>query len=129
MTMKPTSVSLLALPLLALASWTLAGCADRNAELALAARPALVGLPKAVLLSCAGVPDRSAQSNGLEFLTYEARTITSYAYGLPSSRTCDTTLTLRNGVVEQVSYSGDYSPSACYATVRSCVPPARIAGS
>src|SRR4051794_18640602 len=111
-------------PLLALfALLTLAACADRNAELALAAQPALTGLPKTTLLSCAGVPTRSQSSGPLEYMTYDAQTTTGYISGVTAVRTCRTTLALRNGVVEHVTYSGDDAPGTCYVTVRPCVPP------
>ena len=57
----------------------LAGCADPGADLALAAQSALVGMPKATLLSCAGAPLRQAASGGLEFLTYQAGSVDYYA--------------------------------------------------
>ena len=64
---------------LLLAAAGLAGCADPGADLALAAQSALVGMPKATLLSCAGAPLRQATSGGLDFLTYQAGSIDYYA--------------------------------------------------
>ncbi|PWC44813.1 hypothetical protein TSO221_17295 [Azospirillum sp. TSO22-1] len=55
----------------------LAACAgnSKDADLAERAQTQLVGLPKAALLSCAGVPSRQAVVNGAEYYTYSARPV------------------------------------------------------
>ena len=45
----------------------LAGCASAESERAMLAREALIGMPKAQLLSCAGVPNRTRQDANVEF--------------------------------------------------------------
>lgn len=50
---------------------TLGACASASSERALLAQQALVGMPKAQLLSCAGVPDRSRAEASAEYFTYE----------------------------------------------------------
>ena len=49
----------------------LCACASAASERALLARQALIGMPKAQLLSCAGVPDRSREEATAEYFTYE----------------------------------------------------------
>lgn len=49
----------------------LSACTSASSERALLAQQALVGMPKAQLLSCAGVPDRSRTEPGAEYFTYE----------------------------------------------------------
>jgi hypothetical protein len=68
-----------ALPAAALAcAAALSACADRLAEDAVYARQALVGLPRADLLACAGAPDAAYAADGREVLTYESEAITGY---------------------------------------------------
>ena len=57
----------------------LAACTSAASERALLARQELVGMPKAQLLSCAGVPDRSREDAGVEYFTYENEQV--YGYG------------------------------------------------
>ena len=128
----------------------LAACANPRAELAHAARSELVGMPKETLLSCAGVPERTASMDNLDFFTYTSRSTAAYpsttlglhagrywypgwgyGFGVPVttydvwSQACEATFTLRNGRVERVVYAG--SPggtgrlSQCYAIVENCL--------
>lgn len=110
----------------------LAGCANPQADQALYAQRAFVGMPKQVLLSCAGVPDREARVDNVEYYTYNSERVTStpsmngawgpgwgpfgwhrpwwgfdhpYANDI-ETRSCKATFTLRDGVVEQVIYGG-----------------------
>lgn len=62
----------------------------------------LIGLSKTDLLSCAGVPVRTQKINDLEFLTYT----TGRSRGW-SDRYCEVTFTIKNDVVEKLSYSGN----------------------
>lgn len=116
----------------------LAGCANPQAEQALSAQSALVGMPKAALLSCAGVPARSAALDNLDYFTYHSDRIVSYPgsafgfygggypWGYPAyygsdiqSYSCDATFTLRNGVVEKLVYSGNLSQ--CHTIIGNCL--------
>jgi hypothetical protein len=134
---------------LILAAGALASCADPNADRAADARQVLVGMPKETLLSCAGVPQRSAQVDNSEFLTY---TSSDYSGGGPStsigvaggsggsgvgigigfprvgggySSSCEANFTVRNGVVQQLNYTGSSGASAslgqCYRIVENCL--------
>ena len=57
------------LPALALIS--LGACQSPRADSAAAAQTSLVGLPKSVLIQCAGAPTRTAMADGVEVMTYE----------------------------------------------------------
>ncbi|MCM8737234.1 hypothetical protein M5E06_24245 [Azospirillum sp. A1-3] len=132
------------------AAGALGGCANPAADEALVAQTALIGMSKATLLSCAGVPERQATVDNREFFTYRSSRIVSYpsapplgyyggwgwphygyGYGWPSygyevnSFDCEATFSLRNGVVERVVYGGASGGSArlgqCYAIVQNCM--------
>lgn len=112
-----------------------ASCANPVAERVATAQRTLVGLSKQQLLSCAGVPERQASADGLEFFTYTNSRIVSYPgtgmggwYGGPwypgyrygwggwgwpgyvgdevRTYSCEATFTLRNGSVERIVYGG-----------------------
>ncbi len=82
---------------------TVAGCSharrSNRAELAQRAKTELIGLSKSELLTCAGVPVRSATEAELEFMSYGA---SSYGWG----NSCVVTFVLKNGAVKTISYSG-----------------------
>jgi hypothetical protein len=61
----------------------------------------LIGLSKKELLSCAGVPLRMQKIDGVEFLTY---TTNRSGWG---GRYCEVTFTLKNDIVEKISYAGN----------------------
>lgn len=132
------------------AAGALGGCANPAADEALVAQTALIGMSKATLLSCAGVPERQATVDNREFFTYRSSRIVSYpsapplgyyggwgwphygyGYGWPSygyevnSFDCEATFSLKNGVVERVVYGGASGGSArlgqCYAIVQNCM--------
>ncbi len=93
---------------LALAGLGLAGCENPRADQALAAQQSLIGMPKGILLQCAGVPARS----GTESLT------------------CQANITLKDNKVVRVIYGsadseGERRYDQCYAIVENCL----IAGS
>ena len=119
----------------------LTACAGPGAELALKAPETLVGLPKASLLACAGVPERTATVDGTEYLTYRrSQTIIdrdvdfepfpwagagvfrpevstwSRSYG------CDATFAIRDGVVQELRYNQNRDISLCYAILSNCLP-------
>ncbi|PWC56408.1 hypothetical protein [Azospirillum sp. TSO22-1] len=125
----------------------LVACANPAADQALYAQSALVGMPKATLLSCAGVPDRQATADNQEFFTYRSGRITSYpgsvgmwgghwgpgwgGWGYPvydvdiRSTTCEATFTLRGGAVERLVYGGAPGGAStlgqCYHVVGNCL--------
>lgn len=83
------------------------GCAVmKRVDIADNAKSELVGLSKTDLLSCAGVPVRSETVGDMEFLTYvsESDKLTLFRRG---KRYCEVTFTLKNGIVENVSYAGN----------------------
>lgn len=111
----------------------LAACANPQADRALYAQQAFVGMPKQTLLSCAGVPTRSASTDNIDYYTYTserlvtvpapARFSASYGYYRPWSpwygwgvgfhddvetetRDCQATFTLKDGVVQRIVYGG-----------------------
>ncbi|MGQ9367481.1 hypothetical protein [Azospirillum sp. ST 5-10] len=135
----------------------LAACATGADDAALVrrAQTAMVGMPKAQLLSCAGVPARQATADGAEFYTYVSRG--AYGYGGPSTslgvaggsggvglgiglgfplfgsgtRTyegCEATVVLGGDIVRRVTFPPGADPSACAPIVQNCVPVAAPAG-
>ncbi|WP_029012124.1 hypothetical protein [Niveispirillum irakense] len=129
----------------------LAACANPQADQALYAQQAFVGMPKQTLLSCAGVPTRSATVDNVEYFTYTSERIVttpmpsfsaSYGYYRPWSpwgwgggfrdypdtetRDCQATFTLKDGVVQRIVYGGaSQGPSSrlgqCYRIVENCL--------
>ncbi|EWY37720.1 hypothetical protein N825_16845 [Skermanella stibiiresistens SB22] len=118
--------------LLGLGAMALASCANPRADEALFAQSAFVGMPKQTLLSCAGVPERTASAGEMEFFTYTSDRTVAYqnytplmgygrypyhGYGYPyygsfaptydvRTFSCQATFTLRDGVVERLVYGG-----------------------
>jgi hypothetical protein len=130
-----TSVRFLPVAAIAVFGLGLGGCANEAAQQAAYAQRAFVGMPKEVLLSCAGVPEREATVDNLQYFTYSSERLVTVpsAYGgwggpwggpwgwrhpwwgagfdYPyandiQTRSCKATFTLRNGVVEKVVYGG-----------------------
>lgn len=126
----------------------LAACANPAADQALHAQAALVGMPKATLLSCAGVPDRQAAVDNQEFFTYRAGRVVAipgsvgawggrwgpdygWGWGYPAYDTeirtmsCEATFTLRNGAVERLVYAGTPGGAGtlgqCWQIVGNCL--------
>jgi hypothetical protein len=137
--MKPNPFVPMIVPL------ALAACSTAMVDQTIAAQQTLIGMPKAILLSCAGVPQRQATADGLEFYTYASSrteadgggTAWVGGYGRPyhweyvgppsvRTETCEATFTLRNGKVERLVYGGDGAYglySQCHAIVANCLPP------
>ena len=119
---RTLSILLLVLTLCAFSS----GCAVfKRVEKAEAAKSELIGFSKTELLSCAGVPVRSEKVGEMEFLTYVSDA-TGIGFFRRSKRYCEATFTLRNGVVENVSYSGNTGGrfteyEQCAFIINSCV--------
>jgi len=113
----------------------LAACANPRADQALYAQQAFIGMPKQTLLSCAGVPERQANMDNLEYYTYSSERISTRhvptpgywghwgprpwspwygwsGWGWPAtspeieSQSCEATFTLKNGTVQRVVYGG-----------------------
>lgn len=131
-----------------LAGLGLAGCADRHAGEAASAQTALVGMPKTVLLSCAGAPDRMESVDGTEILTYVTPPTrrrgsgTTGSFGMAGgsgggfgvglglsigtgggSSGCTATFTLSADRVSRLVYRDDAGRpgDACYAIVENCL--------
>ena len=86
--------------------FNIAGCAvHQRIKTAERGSTEMVGLSKAELLSCAGVPVRSEKVDDLEFLTYSSGG--TRGFFCRSGRYCDVTFTLQNNVVQKVSYAGN----------------------
>ena len=128
---------------LALAA-TLGACASASSERARLAQQVLIGMPKAQLLSCAGVPDRSRDEQTAEYFTYENERVygssgatvgifggsghvgTGVSVPLATqlqSDYCEATFTLVDGVVTGLVYNssrgGRYAE--CARIVESCL--------
>src|SRR5690349_1517692 len=67
------------LALLGLSTLALMSCANPRADEALFAQKAFIGMSKQTLLSCAGVPQRSATADNMEFYTYTSQRTVTYA--------------------------------------------------
>lgn len=130
----------------------LAGCANSRAQQAEIARTALVGMPEEVLLSCAGVPDRSRSDGYRDYFTYESERLYSTpsasfgvfggsrhfgtGIGIPfgtdvHSDMCEATFTLENGIVSNITYNTVPGIGSrygqCYYIVQSCLGGAPVA--
>ena len=84
----------------------LSGCTLQHAADANRAQKEMVGLTRTELFQCAGVPHRTANEGGLDYLVYSAEQTTPYKGG-SFSENCDATFILRNDVVIKVMYRGD----------------------
>lgn len=127
----------------------LGACASPRADAALYAQNALLGMPKQSMLSCAGVPDKTAVIDNLEYATYVSRQTQTRSYATTSvmgggpgwwgggltvplydtstdTSSCQTTFVLTNGVVTGITYGGDTSGGVqrlnqCYYIVENCL--------
>lgn len=131
-----------------LGSLAIAGCADRHAGQAVSAQTTLVGMPKSVLLSCAGAPDRMDSVDGTEILTYVTQPLrrrgggTTGSFGMAGgsgggfgvglglsfgtggdSRGCVATFTVAADRVSRLAYRDEAGNpgDACYAIVENCL--------
>lgn len=134
------------------AHWTglltvlLASCADPAGDLAVAAPDLLIGMPRAELLACAGLPKETIVLADEERMIFEReRTIAtngrngeppfpSFADGSGPGRryaTLDRTLvcrayvTVRNGRVVALNYAPGRDIGQCYNLLAACLPPLR----
>ena len=105
-------------------------------EIATHARTELIGMSRSDLISCAGVPDKSVSLPDREVLQYEQNQQVqgpldikgpmSLELSLGGKGTCHAVVTLRNGVVSGVGYTGPSGTllgpyAACVPIVRGCV--------
>lgn len=121
-----------------LAALTVSGCANRQADQALYAQDAFIGMPVQTLLACAGVPDQRASVDNLDFFTYTSERVTTSpvstgfgfgrrspwsgwgwgwgletgVYGDTETRSCKATFTLKDGKVTQLVYGGSTGEAA-----------------
>ncbi len=85
----------------------ISGCAaHKRAKMAERAPSELAGISKIDLLSCAGVPVRSEKIDNMEFLTYVGSGDDKGVFHR-SHYYCEVTFTLRDGVVQKISYAGN----------------------
>jgi hypothetical protein len=120
---------------LVLLTLVLGSCSvDRN-RTAEHAETQLVGLSRADLYRCAGLPHRESVIDGVTFATYENQLSTSNALTLPfigggltqgTNNYCRTTFTLEKGAVSSVNYAGATGPfyaehEQCAYTVQACL--------
>lgn len=100
------------------------------------ARHALVGLSRADLVSCAGIPDQDEIRDGQEVLVWrqdqpvqgplDLKTPFSFELSLGGHGTCHVMATLRSGHVQKIVYSGPSATlegpnAACGPVVRGCL--------
>lgn len=142
--MKVALNRLLAVPLLLIGA-----CASPQSNVAAIAPGILAGMPRDMLLSCAGVPHRTHTEGPREFYTYTAGEITAYpaaSFGISSYRNnlgfgigvplndadvvrsnyCEATFVIDNGVVTQLNYTSSTGTGAaryreCGRIVQNCV--------
>jgi hypothetical protein len=107
--------------------WALSGCSIGRHDTAVQATTDLVGISKADLYQCAGVPDRTAIVDGVEYVTFDNTEETTQSLTIPligggasnqATQFCRTTASLVNGKVTAISYTGD--TGAFYARDEQC---------
>jgi hypothetical protein len=93
-----------------------AGCSVARSNHAERAQTALVGLPKADLSCCAGLPDQQERLGDVEYLTYKNDLLTSGGITLPligggvnffDSKYCHATFLLKDAKVSALHYAGN----------------------
>jgi hypothetical protein len=118
----------------------LTGCANPRSEAAARAGTELIGIPKDMLFSCAGVPDRVEQTGDRERVIYVRNSTLTHVdvdnddiviggRRLFRPRTtvhrqnfqCEATFTLHDGVVEKLDYSEGRDLELCGTIVETCV--------
>jgi len=95
----------------------------------------MLGMSKADLIACAGVPLRSSTMHGTEYLTYSHTDAYSDAHskltgilvGSALYFDCTATFAISNGHISKVTFSGKTGGkftqgAACYNIVAQCVP-------
>jgi hypothetical protein len=104
-----------------------AGCAVERSNHAERAQTALVGLSKAELYRCAGLPDAQERVGDAEFLTYRNDLLTSGGITLPiigggvnffDSKYCHATFTVKDSTVAELNFAGN--PASTFAKLDQC---------
>lgn len=120
---------------LVLLTLALCSCSVERNRTAEQAGTQLVGLSRADLYRCAGLPHRETVIDGITFATYDNQLSSSNALTLPfigggltqgSNNYCRTTFTLEKGAVSSVNYAGATGPfyaehEQCAYTVQACL--------
>ncbi|MFZ5570730.1 MAG: hypothetical protein ACOZF0_10015 [Thermodesulfobacteriota bacterium] len=102
------------------------GCAaHKRAKIARQAQSDMIGMTKAELLACAGVPVRSERLENMEFMTYSSGG-DSHGMFHRVRRYCEVTFTLRDGRVEKIAYNGNTGgyfteDEQCAYALKSCL--------
>ncbi|MBV8169403.1 MAG: hypothetical protein JO021_21590 [Alphaproteobacteria bacterium] len=103
---------------LVVAALAVSGCAVERSNHADRARTDLVGISKAELFSCAGLPDDTQKVGDDEFVTYRNDLLTSGGITMPiigggvnffDSKYCHATFVIRNGRAQALHYAGNAS--------------------
>jgi hypothetical protein len=111
------------------------GCSIPRSNHARDAQTMLVGLPRADLYRCAGLPDHSTALGDVEFLTYNNDLLTSGGITIPiigggvnffDSKYCHATFVLKDDKVGELHYSGNAASALapldqCGYIVEACV--------
>lgn len=104
--------------ILLLVAAALAGCSVQRSNHAQRAQTDLVGLSKAQLFRCAGLPDRQERVGDDEFLAYDNDLLTSGGITIPiigggvnffDSKYCHATVVMRQGRLQALHYAGNAS--------------------
>jgi hypothetical protein len=117
------------------AALAVSGCAVERSNHADRARTDLVGISKAELFRCAGLPDDTQKVGDDEFLTYRNDLLTSGGVTIPiiggginffDSKYCHATFVMRNGRAQALHFAGNASsPMAeldqCGYIVNTCI--------
>jgi hypothetical protein len=105
----------------------LGACSIDRSKTAEQAETKLIGMSRAEIYRCAGLPHREATLGGTQYLTYDNRLTSSNALTLPfvgggltqgNDNYCRTTITLDNDKVSSVNYAG--ATGAFYAGLAQC---------
>jgi hypothetical protein len=132
LTGRRTGAHATGLILLALA---LGSCSLERNRTAQQAETKLIGMSRAELYRCAGLPHRELVIDGVTIATYDNQLQASNALTLPiigggltqgTSNYCRTTFTFENGAVSSVNYTGATGPfyaehEQCAYTVQACL--------
>ncbi|MGL4960994.1 MAG: hypothetical protein ACRC67_07160 [Inquilinus sp.] len=122
---------------------TLPSCSIQRAQVAADAKKQMIGLPRAQVLACMGVPQAQAQDGATEVWSYasggdvDVSTINNaYTYGNNATvfgtssartRSCMVSVVMTSGKVSAVNYAGRTGGiltegEQCAFAVRNCVP-------
>ncbi len=88
----------------------LSGCSIQRSMTAKQAKTDLIGMTKAEILGCAGVPTATTKDSNIEVLSYayagDGKVYSGYGGATITQRKCGVNLTLLKGIVSRVTYSG-----------------------